>query len=141
MVHKLMKTVILMVIALAALAVFVSMRTDADELTDGTSFGLGNVPEELVVERRVGEPVRFSLQENPSTGYMWEASFNTTECEVVLKRRGSDDNTICGAPGKLDVTVTSRVYTPVRVEFYYRRPWEKKARPWKTLRLIVNQRL
>jgi hypothetical protein len=26
----------------------------------------------------------------------------------------------------------------VRVEFRYRRPWEKDVEPWKTLRLVVN---
>jgi len=34
--------------------------------------------------------------------------------------------------------VTSRVRTPVRVEFRYRRSWEKSVKPWKTLRLVVN---
>ena len=30
------------------------------------------------------------------------------------------------------------VRTPVRVEFRYRRPWEKDVEPWKTLRLVVK---
>ena len=63
---------------------------------------------------------------------------NTNECTVVLKHRGGDKGTTCGAPGLLDVTVTSRVRKPVRVEFRYHRPWEKDAEPWKTLRLVVN---
>lgn len=131
------KIVILMMIALAALVAFVVMHTESDEFENATSFGLGNVPEEIVVERRAGEPVRFSLEENLSTGYMWEVAYNTNECKVVLERRGSDDNTTCGAPGKLNVTVTSLIDAPASVEFCYRRPWEKEVRPWKTMRLIV----
>ena len=110
----------------------------AAEFKNGTSFGLGNVPKELVVERRAGDPVRFSLEENASTGFLWEAESNTNECTVVLERRGGDRGTTCGAPGRLAVTVTSRVRTPARVEFRYRRPWEKDVEPWRTLRLIIN---
>ena len=34
----------------------------AAEFKNGTAFALGNVPKELVVERRTGEPLRFSLR-------------------------------------------------------------------------------
>ena len=121
----------------AALAAFAG--TDAmAEFKDGTSFGLGTVPKELVVERCMGESVRFSLEENASTGFKWDVASNPNECTVVLKHRGGDKGTTCGASGLLEVAVTSRVRTPVRVEFRYRRPWEKDVEPWKTLRLVVK---
>ena len=75
----------------------------AAEFKNGTAFALGNVPKELVVERRAGEPVRFSLEENPSTGFKWEVESNTNECEVALERRGRDGKTTCGASGNLGV--------------------------------------
>ena len=134
---KTMKKAMIGIVLALALVAFAGTRAESAEFKNGTAFGLGNVPEELVVERRAGEPVRFSLKENPSTGFMWEAESNTNECDVALDRRGGDGKTTCGAPGSLDVTVTSRIYTPARVEFRYRRPWEKKARPWKAMRLIV----
>jgi predicted secreted protein len=109
----------------------------AVEFKNGTAFALDNVPKELVVERRAGESVRFSLEENQSTGFKWEVESNTNECEVALERRAHDRRTACGASGKLNVTVTSRIYTPSRVEFRYRRPWEKNTTPWKSMRLIV----
>ena len=130
----LVKTRQLVAVALMALA---GMDTMA-EVKDGTTFRLGTVPKELVAERRLGEPVRFSLEENASTGFKWEVVSNTNECTVVLRHRGGDKGATCGAPGRLEVTVTSRVRTPVRVEFRYRRPWEKDVEPWKTLRLVVN---
>ena len=122
---------------MAALAAFAGASAMA-ELKDGTRFWLGTVPEELVAERRMGEPVRFSLEENASTGFRWDVESNTNECTVALGHRGGDKGTTCGAPGLMDVTVTSRVRTPVRVVFRYRRPWEKDVEPWKTLRLVVN---
>ena len=124
-------------VMVAALVAFAGVDAMA-EVKDGTTFRLGTVPTELVAERRMGEPVRFSLEENASTGFKWEVESNTNECMVVLKHRGGDKGATCGAPGLLDVTVTSLVRTPVRVEFRYRRPWEKDVEPWKTLRLVVN---
>ena len=130
----LVKTMQLVVVALVALAGMDAMA----EVKDGTTFWLGTVPEELVAERRMGESVRFSLEENASTGFKWEVESNTNECTVVLRHRGGDKGATCGAPGRLEVTVTSRISTPVRVNFSYRRPWEKDVEPWKTLRLVVN---
>ena len=124
-------------VVVAALAAFAGMDVMA-EVRNGTRFWLGTVPEELVAERRMGESVCFSLEENASTGFKWDVESNTNECTVVLRHRGGDKGATCGAPGLLDVTVTSRVRTPVRVTFRYRRPWEKDVEPWKTLRLVVN---
>ena len=121
----------------AALVAFAGMDAMA-EVKDGTTFWLGTVPKELVAERRMGESVRFSLEENASTGFKWDVVSNTNECTVVLKHRGGDKGATCGAPGLLDVAVTSRIRTPVRVEFRYRRPWEKDVEPWKTVRLVVK---
>ena len=131
---ELVKTRRLVAAALVAFAGIYAMA----EVKDGTRFWLGTVPKELVAERRMGESVRFSLEENASTGFEWIVESNTNECTVVLKHRGGDKGATCGAPGLLDVTVTSRVRTPVRVEFRYCRPWEKEVEPWKTLRLVVN---
>ena len=121
----------------AALVAFAGMGAMA-EVKDGAKFWLGTVPKELVAERRMGEPVRFLLEENASTGFKWDVASNTNECTVVLKHRGGDKGVTCGASGLLEVAVTSRVRTPVRLEFRYRRPWEKDEEPWKTLRLVVN---
>ena len=129
-----------MIRILVAAGVVLAGWTAQAEFKNGTSYGLGNVPKELVIERRAGEPVRFSLAENVTTGFAWEAESNTNECEVVLEHRGSQkgkDKLTCGAPGAVDVTVTSHIYTPARVEFRYRRPWEKDEEPFKSLKLIV----
>ena len=121
-------------LAMAALAGASAMA----ELRNGTSFWIGTMPEELVAERRAGESVQFSLQENASTGFKWDVESNTNECTVAFKHRGGDRGKTCGAFGMLDVTVTSLVRTPVCVVFRYRRPWEKNVNPWKTMRLVVN---
>ena len=121
-----------------ALVVVVAAATcsAAVPFRNGTTFSLGDVPGELIVERRAGEPVRFVLEENATTGYRWAAEWNTNECDVVLDHRGATSG-LCGAAGTLDVSVTSRIYTPARIEFAYRRPWEKGVKPIHALKLIV----
>ena len=109
---------------------------------NGTAFALKDVPGELVVERRAGEPVRFVLEENGTTGYQWTAEWNTNECEVVIEHRGAvarneRGEMLCGAAGALNVSVTSRIYTPARIEFAYKRSWEKGVKPIRALKLIV----
>ena len=106
------------------------------ELKNGTSFALNDVPAELTVQRRAGEPVRFLLEENATTGYRWDVEWNKSECDVALDHRGAGGN-LCGAAGTLDVSVASKIYTPARIEFAYRRPWEKDVKPIRTLKLIV----
>ena len=76
-------------VVVMAVAAFVGMNAMA-EVKDGTKFWLGTVPKELVAERRMGESVRFSLEENASTGFKWDVESNTNECTVVFKHRGGD---------------------------------------------------
>jgi len=55
-------------LAMSALAAIMLAGTpgEAAEFKNGTAFGLDTVPEELVVERRACEPVRFRLDLGPS---------------------------------------------------------------------------
>ena len=108
-----------------------------EELRNGTFYPLEKVPAELIARAPAGTPVRFVLEENGTTGYRWEIDSNTNECEVVAEHRGAAANGLAGAPGKMSVTVTSKVQTPARVEFRYRRPWEKDVKPIKSVRFIL----
>ena len=108
-----------------------------EELRNGTFFPLEKVPAELIARAPAGTSVRFVLEENGTTGYRWEIDSNTNECEVVAEHRGVAENGLAGAPGKMSVTVTSKVQTPARAEFRYRRPWEKDVKPVKSVRFIL----
>ena len=108
-----------------------------EELRNGTFYPLANVPSELIARAPAGTPVRFVLEENGTTGYCWEIDSNTNECEVGVEHRGAAANGLAGAPGRMSVAVTSKVQTPARVEFRYRRPWEKDVKPVKSVRFIL----
>ena len=107
------------------------------ELVNGTRFTWSSVPSEIVVERRAGDPVRFAITENMTTGFAWTFESNTNECEVALRHLGPEEKGVCGAGGTAEFTVTSRIYTPARVELRYRRPWEPIEDAAKSVRLIV----
>ncbi len=125
-------------ICAVALGVVTTSATFGEELKNGTFYPLEKVPAELIARAPAGTPVRFVLEENGTTGYRWEIDSNTNECEVVAEHRGaSAEGGLAGAPGKMSVTVTSKVQTPARVEFRYRRPWEKDVKPIKSVRFIL----
>ena len=109
-----------------------------EELRSGTFYPLEKIPAELIARTPAGTPVRFALEENGTTGYRWEIDSNTNECEVVVEHRGaSAASGLAGVPGRMSVAVTSKVQTPARVEFRYRRPWEQGVKPVKSVRLIL----
>ena len=108
-----------------------------EELKSGAFYPLDAVPAELIARAPAGAPVRLALGENGTTGYGWEVDSNSNECEVVVEHHGPADARLAGAPGRMAVTVTSKVETPARIEFRYRRPWEKDVAPLKTVRLLL----
>ena len=121
--------IVLMVASLTA-------SLSGEELRNGTFYPIKSAPAELIARSPAGRAVRFLLEENASTGYRWEIDSNTNECTVTIEHRAPNDN-LCGSSGKMAVTVLSKVQTPARVEFRYRRPWEKDVPPRRTVRLIL----
>ena len=119
-----------------ALAIMAAVAAFAEKLENGASFSLDAIPAELVAQVPKGQSVRFSLEENTTTGYSWEMEHNPSECDVAMVRKPADSELV-GAPGQVMVEVKSKVQTPARVEFRYRRPWEKDAKPAHALRLLV----
>ena len=122
--------------AIAIAAAMLAAHSLADQLRNGTAYSLDGLPAELVAQAPEGQPVRFSLEENATTGYSWEMEHNPSECDVTMERRAAEGG-LAGAPGRVAVEVKSKIYTPARVEFRYRRPWEKDAKPARSLRLLV----
>jgi len=121
---------------LIAMAVLSAAGAFADKLQNGASYSLKALPAELVAQAPKGQSVRFSLEENATTGYSWEMEHNASECDVTMVRKAAD-NGLVGTPGQVMVEVKSKVQTPARVEFRYRRPWEKNSKPAHTLRLLL----
>ena len=74
-----MKNVLLM-----AMVIISAAGAFADKLENGTSYSLKSLPTELVAQAPEGQSVRFSLEENATTGYSWEMEHNASECDVTI---------------------------------------------------------
>ena len=131
------KCILFSFVAHLGLGVMSARAVFGEELRNGTFYPLEKVPAELIARAPAGTPVRFALEENGTAGYRWEIDSNTNECEVVAEHRGAAANGMAGASGRMSVAVTSKVQTPARVEFRYRRPWEKGVKPVKSVRFIL----
>ena len=138
-----MKRIVLMTIC-AAVAAYSGLAGTMAELKNGQDFAFDDLPEEMSVQLKRGGSVRFLMEENGTTGYLWEAVYSTNECTVVIEHRGAPEPKegepmLCGAPGKAAVKIVKNaaVQSPSLVEFHYRRNWEKGVKPIKTVRVVL----
>ena len=103
-------------------------------------YTVENAPEAMELRLKHNESITFLLEENPTTGYVWEASYDRKRCKVDLKQRAAKANKV-GAPGMVEVKIKLRTNRDATVELAYRRPFEKGKKPVKVIRChIVNSR-
>ena len=102
-------------------------------------YTVENAPETMEVLVKRGETVTFRLEENPTTGYVWEADYDRRNCKVDLKQRASKAKRV-GAPGLVEVRLKLNTSSYTVVTLAYRRPFEKGVKPVKTIKCrIVNR--
>ena len=99
-------------------------------------YTIENAPEAMELRLKHGESITFLLEENPTTGYVWEASYDRKHCKVDLKQRASKANKV-GAPGLVEVKIKLRTNRDATVELAYRRPFEKGKKPAKVIRCHI----
>ena len=88
---------------------------------------------------QVGDSVKLSLAENPTTGYKWEfLAKPEPECLIVSDAYVANPamNPI-GGGGAHDWEFRAEKKGTGTVKLGYRRPWEKDAAPAKTFTLIL----
>lgn len=103
-------------------------------------YTVENAPEAMELRLKHNESITFLLEENPTTGYVWEASYDRKRCKVDLKQRAAKANKV-GAPGMVEVKIKLRTNRDATVELAYSRPFEKGKKPVKVIRChIVNSR-
>lgn len=76
-----------------------------------------------------GDRLRFDLEENGTTGYLWWFECKDSDVEVRLDHHAAErSDGLCGAPGHAHVEIrVHRGYDgPSAVRFYCKRSWETK---------------
>lgn len=90
--------------------------------------------EDRVIEVKSGDRLNVDLEENATTGFMWKATCDDEDVEITYERKPAnqfspDGERLCGAPGRVVVTV--RVHRgfagPAEVRFRYMRSWSKEV--------------
>lgn len=87
-----------------------------------------NPERDQVIRVVSGDRIYFDLEENATTGYMWDYVCNDPDVEVTIDHVAADtsDGRV-GAPGlaKVRIRIHRGYDGPSNVHFVYRRPWEK----------------
>lgn len=91
------------------------------------------------IELRVGDGVKLSLAENPTTGYRWEfLAKPEPECVIVSEAYVADTvNGAVGSGGAHGWVFRAVEKGMSAIRLVYRRPWEKDVAPAQTFTLTV----
>jgi inhibitor of cysteine peptidase len=104
-----------------------SLTINADKSYDDRSINL-----------HVGDGVKLSLAENPTTGYRWEFVTNPEPyCVVVSDAYVADAGGAIGSGGAHEWTFRAVSQGTGTVSLAYRRPWEKDTPPAQTFKLTM----
>lgn len=97
--------------------------------------------EHAVQKCSLNKPFSISVPSNPSTGYSWDASFNSSF--LLLKRKRfrrdlSKPERMVGVGG-----ITTFVFVPIKegettLTLRYRRPWENQTSEKRTYRIVIS---
>ncbi len=92
------------------------------------------------LKTKIGEDFTLSFDANPTTGYTWDAQFDTNYIELNL-RKFEPSSELVGTGGKERFEFHPKKCGETRIVFIYRRPWEKEAVKKKIYRIIIKQEM
>jgi inhibitor of cysteine peptidase len=96
---------------------------------------------EEVISVAEGEKFDITLEENPTTGYLWEATFENS----ILELEGKDYQSTAmamgagGRGGKAVFTFHAKGFGETELTFKLQRSWEGVAVKTKVFRIVVTQ--
>ena len=104
-----------------------ALTINADKSYDGRSVGL-----------RVGDGVKLSLAENPTTGYRWEfVTKPEPYCVILNDAYTADPGGAIGSGGAHEWAFRAVSAGTGTLSLAYRRPWEKDTAPAQTYKLKI----
>lgn len=111
------------------------------------SFALASIARDFVfsdpegdisVAAAPGDKVKISLEENATTGYMWQCDTNL--CNVESAHVPSDRKDLVGAPGRAEFVISPVTDGAAEVVLEYKRSWEKDKPPAKRICVKLNEK-
>lgn len=122
-----------------ALVTLSTLSLLADTLKDGDSFTVNGAPTNLTAAVAVGEDIEFDLEENGTTGFLWEAvDYDSTKLKVEIDHKGPGNKQLSGAPGKVEVELEPLVAGEHKATLRYRRSWEHADQAARVVSVVVS---
>jgi len=83
-------------------------------------------PSDNVISVKEGQTFKITLPSNPSTGYQWNSTYDTTYLELVAQNFQPDNTNpgIVGAGGNEIFTFKAKNPGNTTITFNYQRPWD-----------------
>ncbi|MBV9885536.1 MAG: protease inhibitor I42 family protein [Acidobacteria bacterium] len=104
-----------------------ALLINADKSYDGRTVNL-----------RVGDGVKLTLEENPTTGYRWEfTSRPEPACVIVKDEYVANANGLAGSGGVHDWDFRAVDKGTCSMSLVYQRPWEKDTAPARKFALTI----
>lgn len=79
-----------------------------------------------------------SLESNPTTGYRWEATFNSAFLELKRKDFEASDSVSIGKGGIEKFTFLPIKTGETEIIMIYKRPWESKPADERSFRIVIK---
>ena len=95
----------------------------------------GEVLEKL--EARVGKPFEIALGANPSTGYRWEAHFDSSRISLA-GRRYQGEQKMTGGGGREIFTFLALKVGETEIKMILKRPWEREFVKKEILKILIK---
>ena len=115
----------------------VAILNGAEIINDGY-YPMDKIPEKAEISVPLKRDFEFKLEENISTGYIWQARYNPAEVKVEIDHDMNKKHKNVGSPGHADIEIELLRDKASTVEFYYSRPFEKDAKEVKKLICVVS---
>ena len=128
------KHLILIVVAMAIMAIPLSGCTTGVQAYSDTS-------QTIDIKTNKEFVILIALESNPTTGYSWQASFDTTALELVEQTYELGDyakEDVVGAGGTELFRFKALKSGTVQITFDYQRPWEDESIDQKTFTVEVK---
>ena len=116
--------------------IFISIN--AAELINDGYYEFDKIPEKAEISLPLKKDFEFKLEENATTGYIWQARYNPAEAEIEIEHKGNNKNKLVSSPGYAEIEIELLKNQTTVIEFYYSRPFEKNTKILKSMTCIIN---
>ena len=85
-----------------------------------------------------GQEFVITLEQNPTTGYVWEVTYDASQLEL-LKKEYHRTNDLIGGGGKIEFKFRATKEGEASMEFRLVRPWEGRVIETRNFEIVIRE--